>query len=352
MNKTYLSHSLTRTMAKYVERLIHSEHEGHARIFGIPRGGVPVAYLIAGLSEGTISVADSPEDATVFVDDIIDSGKTADRWQELWPGRSFYALIDKRNPHSMTNSPEAVAVIQEKSWIVFPFEADDRASDDSIVGTIRNRIAAVGAPYYANDNISQYIEVGELETLQGVVQERYHHFLRSLIIDIDNDHNTQDTAKRVAKMFIHETFAGRYKPAPKITDFPNAKHLDELYMTGPITVRSVCSHHIAPIIGKCWIGVIPGERVIGLSKFNRIVEWFASRGQIQEELVVQIADYLETRMKPKGLAVIIEATHTCMTSRGVHEPMDAKMTTSVVRGALKDKPEARAEFLALVTKSQ
>ena len=174
------------------------------------------------------------------------------------------------------------------------------------------------------------------------------HLLRGLLIDIDNDHNTKGTATRVAKMYMTEVFKGRYIPPPPITNFPNAKQLDELYVSGPITVRSACSHHLVPIMGRCWIGVVPGANVVGLSKFNRIVEWIAARPQIQEELVIQVADFLEAELKPLGLAVVIEATHMCMTWRGVREPQSATMTTSVMRGVFKDKAATRAEFMGII----
>lgn len=220
----------------------------------------------------------------------------------------------------------------------------------NIVDKITAELEDAGIPFLANDNIAPYLKPEELEQLQSELEKRAEHFLRGLIIDLDNDHNTRGTAKRIAKMYLHEVFKGRYLQAPKITDFPNAKGLDEMYLTGPITVRSACSHHFVPIVGKCWIGVVPGDRVIGLSKFNRIVEWVASRPQIQEELVVQIADFIENQIAPKGLAVVVEATHLCMTWRGVREPMEAKMTTSVMRGAFRDKPEARAEFMSFLAK--
>ena len=220
----------------------------------------------------------------------------------------------------------------------------------SIVETLTERLKAAGVPFLANDNIAGYVTPGEMKLLQEELTHRAEHFLQGLIIDTEHDHNTRGTAARIAKMYLEEVFKGRYSAPPVITDFPNAKGLDEMYMTGPITIRSACSHHFVPIVGRCWIGIIPGDRVIGLSKFNRIVDWVASRPQIQEELVMQIADYLDEKMAPRGLAVVIEATHMCMTWRGVREGMEAKMTTNVMRGAFRDKPEARAEFLAMVAK--
>lgn len=173
--------------------------------------------------------------------------------------------------------------------------------------------------------------------------------MRALCIDIENDHNTHGTPARVAKMYVDEVMRGRFYPKPDITAFPNALRLDELYVTGPITVRSMCSHHLVPIVGRCWIGVVPGEdSVIGLSKFNRLVDWVFARPQIQEEASIQLADIIEQEAKPAGLAVLVEATHMCMTWRGVREHMDATMKTSVLRGCLRDKPEARAEFFSMV----
>lgn len=314
-----------------------SLHAGDA-LYGVPRGGVPVAYALAAY-EPYLRIVDDPAEASVIVDDIVDSGATRARYKQLYPGKRFFALYDKSE-------------FLDGEWVVFPWENDPgTVEDDSIVSTIRNRITAAGGRFFANDNISSYIEAGEVTQLQDEVERRVQHLLRGLLVDVDNDHNTQGTAHRIAKMYLNEVFKGRYTPAPKITDFPNAKGLDEMYMTGPITIRSACSHHFVPIIGRAWIGVIPGDRVIGLSKFNRLVEWIAARPQIQEELAIQVADEIEQQIQPKGLAVVIEATHMCMTWRGVREPMSARMTTNVMRGAFRDKPEARAEFMALVAKA-
>lgn len=215
---------------------------------------------------------------------------------------------------------------------------------------VRERLIELGVPFAANDNISAHVSSEELERIQQELTSKMQGVLDCLLIDTSNDHNTRETAKRVAKMFMQEVYAGRYKPAPKITDFPNAKNLDQMYVTGPITIRSACSHHLVPIVGRCWIGVLPGEKVIGLSKFNRIVEWIAARPQIQEELTVQIADYIEEQIKPLGLAVIVEATHMCMTWRGVRESSEATMSSSVIRGVFAEDPTAKAEFLQLIKK--
>jgi GTP cyclohydrolase I len=121
-----------------------------------------------------------------------------------------------------------------------------------------------------------------------------------MVIDTENDHNTADTARRVAKMYLNEVFKGRYVKRPEITEFPNAEHLNELMIVGPITVRSACSHHFCPVIGKMWIGVMPNEHtnVIGLSKYARLAEWIMGRPQIQEEAVVQLADLIQQKTSP------------------------------------------------------
>jgi len=312
---------------------------GYTKMYPIPRGGVPAAYAVLAIAR-KFRIVETPEEADFFIDDIIDSGATMQRWSDAYPGVPFFALIDKT---SETCSYRHL-------WIQFPWESNVKSEDDSIVGTLTNRLTAAGVPFLANDNIAAHVSPTEMVLLQAEVARRADYFLRGLVIDIGNDHNTVGTADRIAKMYLTEVFKGRYLPPPVVTDFPNAKGLDEMYMTGPITVRSACSHHFVPIVGRCWIGVIPGDRVIGLSKFNRIVEWVASRPQIQEELVMQIADFIEEQIQPKGLAVVVEATHLCMTWRGVREPMEAKMTTNVMRGAFRNKPEARAEFMTLVAK--
>ncbi|NJO60958.1 MAG: GTP cyclohydrolase I [Richelia sp. RM2_1_2] len=201
--------------------------------------------------------------------------------------------------------------------------------------------------YYCNHNISQYINDGELELIIEEVTEKFQSVLESLVIDTDNDHNTSGTAYRVAKMFVNEVFYGRYHPAPKITDFPNVTNYNNLYITGPITIRSTCAHHFQPIVGKAWIGIVPGENVIGLSKFNRIIDWVASRPQIQEEMSEQVANEIEKITKAKGIAVIIRAEHMCLTHRGVREH-ESDMTTSVMRGAFMNDIALRQEFLSLI----
>jgi GTP cyclohydrolase I len=199
--------------------------------------------------------------------------------------------------------------------------------------------------------MADFIQPGELEALLDEVEVKMKGVLESLVIDTENDHNTGDTARRVAKMYLTEVFKGRYFKAPAITEFPNAEHLNELMIVGPITVRSACSHHFCPVIGKIWIGVLPNERtnVIGLSKYARLAEWVMGRPQIQEEAVVQLADLIQQKTQPDGLAIVMEASHFCMSWRGVKD-MDSKMINSVMRGAFLKDPNLRREFLSLIPK--
>ncbi|OYT89303.1 MAG: GTP cyclohydrolase [Burkholderiales bacterium PBB6] len=216
---------------------------------------------------------------------------------------------------------------------------------------IRYRLVNAGRRYHANDNISEFVREGELKELKAEVQAKMAEVLKALVIDTSSDHNTQETAKRVAKMFIEEVFRGRYQPMPDVTEFPNISRLNELMIVGPITVRSACSHHMCPIIGKIWIGVLPNEHsnLIGLSKYARIADWIMSRPQIQEEAVIMLADVLQERVKPDGLALVMEADHFCMHWRGVKDT-DSAMVNSVMRGAFLKDPNLRREFLSLLSK--
>jgi GTP cyclohydrolase I len=225
--------------------------------------------------------------------------------------------------------------------------------EDDLIGLkvsdrIRRRLTDSGQAFLANDNISDAIEEGELDALRAEVEARMKDVLHALVIDTQNDHNSRDTARRVAKMFVDEVFAGRYRPAPPVTSFPNVAQMDELMIVGPITVRSACSHHLCPIMGRVWIGVLPNAQseLIGLSKFARLCDWVMSRPQIQEEAVVMLADELERRINPDGLAVVMEADHFCMHWRGIKDDQPA-MTSAVMRGAFRKDENLRREFLLL-----
>ena len=215
---------------------------------------------------------------------------------------------------------------------------------------IRERLQQARTRFHANDNISRFIEPGEMEQLKSEVEGKLIEVLNSLVIDTENDHNTRDTASRVAKMYLTEVFRGRYLAAPPVTEFPNVEGLNELMIVGPITVRSACSHHLCPIIGRVWVGVMPNEHsaLIGLSKYARLVEWVMTRPQIQEEAIAQLAELLQDKMQPDGLAIVMEADHYCMQWRGVKD-MDSKMTNSIMRGSFLKNPDLRKEFLSLLS---
>ena len=230
-----------------------------------------------------------------------------------------------------------------------PMNPSDADQGTPVSVKIRERLLAARKRFNANDNIAAFVEPGELALLLDEVEVKMQGLLDSLVIDTERDHNTGNTARRVAKMYLNEVFNGRYVNAPTITEFPNAEHLNELMIVGPITVRSACSHHFCPVIGKIWIGVMPNEHtnVIGLSKYARLAEWVMGRPQIQEEAVVQLADLIMEKTQPDGLAIVMEASHYCMAWRGVKD-MDSKMINSVMRGVFLKDPNLRREFLALI----
>jgi GTP cyclohydrolase I len=231
---------------------------------------------------------------------------------------------------------------------VLPDQEPDQGTPVSV--KIRERLKAAKERFHANDNISAYIFPGELDVLKAEVEHKLLDVLNTLVIDTEHDHNTRETAQRVAKMYVSEVFRGRYLPEPEVTEFPNAERLNELMIVGPITVRSACSHHLCPIMGRLWIGVMPNEHsnLIGLSKYVRLADWIMSRPQIQEEAVTRLADLLQERLQPDGLAVVMEAEHYCMKWRGVKE-IESKMINSVMRGSFLKDPHLRREFLSLLS---
>jgi GTP cyclohydrolase I len=237
---------------------------------------------------------------------------------------------------------------KEASVARVPITDGDR-TDLPVATRIRGRLQKAGKRFHANDNIAAFVEPGELEAMQEEVAAKLKGVLEALVIDTESDHNTQDTARRVAKMFVAEVFRGRYVAMPPVTEFPNIERLNELMIIGPVTVRSACSHHLCPIIGRIWVGVMPNEHsaLIGLSKYARLVEWVMARPQIQEEAVIQLADLLQEKMQPDGLAIVMRADHYCMQWRGVKD-MDSKMVNSVMRGSFLKNSSLRREFLSLM----
>lgn len=236
------------------------------------------------------------------------------------------------NPNQSAQQPKSPKLVID----------EDPASDLPISRIIESRIQAANARYHCNDNISDFIKDKEIDLLVDEVTEKMEAVLRSLVIDTKSDHNTRETAHRVAKMFINETFNGRYRPSPKITAFPNLGY-KSLYTTGPISIRSTCAHHFQNIVGKCWVGIVPEKEVIGLSKFNRIVHHICERPQIQEEMTTQIAEALQEYAKTSHIAVIVKAEHHCMTHRGVREH-ESDMTTAIMLGAFNSHAPLKQEF--------
>jgi GTP cyclohydrolase IA len=203
------------------------------------------------------------------------------------------------------------------------------------------------APRLCNEPVDGFLDKAEKAAMMASAAKKLEELFDVLQIDHRNDHNTRDTPRRVAKMFVEEVLRGRYSEPPKITEFENVERYDQLIVTGPIEVRSMCAHHMMPIVGEAYIGVLPSPdgKIIGLSKYDRIVEYFASRLQIQEELVAQIANYVTEMTKPRGLAVRISAVHMCKTHRGVRASAQSRMVNSAFHGEMLRNQALKSEFL-------
>lgn len=212
---------------------------------------------------------------------------------------------------------------------------------------IRKRLIDSNKKFFSNDNIASALQPGDINSIIEEVAEKMEAVMQALLIDTERDHNSKDTARRFAKMLVTETFSGRYLPEPDITEFPNVRQVDELYVVGPIAMRSACAHHLVPITGAVYIGVLPQDKLIGLSKFHRTVAHICSRPQIQEEATEQIADKLMELTDPKGLAVLMVGNHLCCGHRGVKDDT-SRMVTSVMRGEMRTDKSLKAEFLSLV----
>lgn len=200
----------------------------------------------------------------------------------------------------------------------------------------------------ANEAIAMPLDQSEEAAMIAAATQKIAELLDVFRIDHKNDHNTRDTPARVARMYVKELLRGRFCSCPTITEFENAERYDQLIVTGPIDVRSLCAHHLMPICGHAFIGILPAPdgKIIGLSKYDRIVEHFAARLQIQEELVKQIGNFLVETTRPKGLAVRVSAVHLCKTHRGVRASSDSRMVNTALYGAMLDNPSLKSEFLA------
>jgi GTP cyclohydrolase I len=233
--------------------------------------------------------------------------------------------------------PAEIASTEEKLCI----------TQENIVSRLWARVRAAGLSAEANASIWAVFEDGDLDRLEEELERRIAAVIEALLIDREKDPHSRDTPRRLAKLYLREVFAGRYADRPLMADFPNGKRLDELYTLGPIAVRSACAHHLCPVTGQLWVGVIPNKRIVGISKFSRLARWILARPQVQEDAIVQLADEIEGEIDPRGLALVMKATHSCMTWRGVNEH-DTTMVTNVMRGIMREAPTSRAEFFAAI----
>lgn len=252
-----------------------------------------------------------------------------------------------RHVPASDSKPSSFSETQKSTNMLKNQGLSEHLYNPEVSSNIISRLLESKTPFLANDNISAHLYSYDRDELVLEVKNKIESLLKTLVIDTQHDHNTSETAYRIAKMFIYETLRGRYEPPPKITTFPNTKKLDELIVT-KAEVKSLCSHHFQNIHGWAWVGIIYGDRLMGLSKIHRIVDHFSRRPQIQEELVVQIADFIESACNPLGVGVVIKADHSCVKSRGVEQ--DSFMVSSVLRGCLLN-PTPRAEFFELVKMS-
>lgn len=265
-------------------------------IHGVPRGGVPVAYLVQGIVKNVkrsieVSVTDRPGDAHVIVDDLIDSGKTMADYRARYPSKPFHALYTKE---------------KDDDWIVFPWEGNESASADDI----------------------------PLRLLQFIGEDPKRGGL-------------QETPDRFLKAWQFWTKGYDEEPTEILKTFEDgAQDYDQMVLVRDIPVYSHCEHHLAPIFGVAHLAYVPNGRICGLSKLNRLVDVFARRLQVQERLTAQIADALEGGLEPLGVGVQLKCRHLCMESRGVCQQGHVTIT-SALRGAMKDEADARAEFMKL-----
>ena len=214
-----------------------------------------------------------------------------------------------------------------------------------IADKIRKELDKTGKRYWAGDNISEFVSDADKQSLIDELTKNFEGVLDTLLIDRHTDPNSMDTPRRLAKMYFNEIMSGRYDAPPKVTAFPNND--PESRYGGMLVARaeiiSMCSHHHQPVKGVCYIGLLAGQNLIGLSKYARIAQWVARRGTLQEELTMQIADELIQHTGTKDLAVYIQATHGCMENRGVVAHSSLTQTTEL-RGQFFN-PSVKNEFL-------
>lgn len=257
-------------------------------IYGIPRGGAVVAGLLVAHNPQHFTIADSPGEAEVLVDDILDSGATTTRWHRETGLRVFYLVPDKG-----------------PGWVVFPWEERDSTAD--IADTV----------------VRQLEFIGEDPNREGL----------------------RDTPRRVIEA-LQEMTQGYEQDPKKILATRFRDDYDEMVVVRGIPFTSLCEHHALSFRGTADVGYVPAGQVVGLSKIPRLVHCFAKRLQLQERMTKQIAQALQEELKPMGVGVVVRAVHTCCADRGVRSHNE--MVTSCLLGCMREEPEARAEFLALV----
>lgn len=272
------------------------------KIYAIPRGGIPVAYALT--FHVCSVVVDDPAIADIFIDDLIDSGRTRTRFMEAYPGKGFFALIDKTDEMPISKNASG--------WVVFPWEGtvsgEDQSADDIVVRLLQH--------------------IGEDPSRGGLL----------------------DTPRRVLKAWQH--WAGGYGadiPSILKTFEDGADSCDEMVVVKDIPFYSHCEHHLAPFFGTVTVAYVPNGKIVGLSKLSRVVSAFAHRLQVQERLTNQIADALQEHLAPLGVGIVVTARHLCMESRGI-EQQGSVTITSALRGVMRDSTSARSEFLTLSKK--
>lgn len=300
--KIYLTHEEVQRQAAAVAQIIKQEYKptvGNPPVlYGWPRGGIPAVYLVAdalrALQVGC-RLASVPDNAHYIIDDIVDSGATRERAAANYPQARFLALVE--------NSP---------NWVVFPWEVQASGEDAS-----------------AEDVAVRLLQwIGEDPSRGGL----------------------RETPARVMKAWKEWTSGHGVDPSPMLKTFEDgAEGSDEMVVVQDIPVYSHCEHHLAPFFGKATVAYIPNGKVVGLSKLARVVDVFSRRLQVQERLTNQIADCLQEALNPLGVGVTLQCRHMCMESRGIKAPGCSTVTTAL-RGAIKEQPQARAEFLSFVKK--
>lgn len=295
-DKVILTHGEVFDLCRQASEHIPEFMPGKIRtcIYGIPRGGIPVAYILSGLMG--YRVTNDPEEAHYFVDDLIDSGVTCEKYCDQYPERPFIALMDKRD----------VASPFHKKWVVFPWEETAEAGIE--------------------DHIARLIQYcGEDPTRGGLVE----------------------TPARVAKAFSFYTSGYDKDPETLLKTFEDGgENYDEMVTVKDIPFYSQCEHHLAPFFGTVTISYIPQGKIVGLSKLSRLADMFARRLQVQERMTNQIADAIMKHLKPRGVGVMVKARHMCMESRGVCQQGHHTITTSV-QGAFRGDAATRQEFMAV-----